>query len=170
MLDSIEQEAEEARADSEWQLVDGDVPADVSHDSRRALGPSGPPVVSGSMRPSPAVRARRKLTSKKGDRALEAVRVEVSRVVSAPPMPPPILEEGTSSGESGSLRGTASGSVRAGVPRAGLNGLGNGGVPLPMHVVLDGVGRTGTASYGSSGTEGSGGGGEAAGKGKGREV
>lgn len=158
-LGSVQQEAEEALADSEWQLVDANVPADVSNDLRRALGPSGPPVVSGTLRPSPGVRARRKLTSKKSDRALEALRAEAARMMSAPPMPPPIAEEGTSSGEGSSSRVTLAetsssrtSGPRAG-PRAGLNGLGNNGVPLPMHVAFDGIERTGHTSYGSSGTE-----------------
>ena len=167
-LDPIQQEAEEALADSEWQLVDSDVPADVSNDLRRAMGPSGPPVVSGALRPSPGVRARRKLTSKKSDRALEALRAEASRMMSAPPMPPPILEEGTSSGEASS-RGTVSGSSRASGPRAGLNGLGNNGVPLAMHVVFDEAGRRGHGSYGSSGTGGTGGSGAERAKGKERD-
>lgn len=171
-LDPIRQEAEEALADSEWQLVDPDVPFDTSADQRRALGPAGPPVVSGALRPSPGVRARRKLGSKKSDRALDALRAEASRMMAAPPVPPlPIVEveeEGTEADEG--TQGTGPKSVRAGAGmlRAGLNGLGNGGVPLAMHVVFDEAGRKGTASYGSSGTEGSGSTRSAGGKGKAR--
>lgn len=84
-VDPVLREIEEAADDAEYVLVEPDGPTDQGK-QRSRLGHRGPPVMSGSLlAPAPGVRPRRKLMSRRSERALGALREDVA--ASGHPMP-----------------------------------------------------------------------------------